>query len=1343
MPKLPPHLRAFDDAKAARTMVYDNTLSALERRFPVEDDDFRLELLKPRYVGDGDFDLEAQKKALISGRQLRRNIEGTWRLTDKKTNTVLDERKDTVLRVPYYTDRGTVIFNGNEYSVLNQSRLRPGAYTRIMRTGEVETQFNVKPGTGRGFRLHMDPDTGVFKTVVGQASIPTYPLLKTLGVDDGTLAQAWGADILAANRAKTDKRALRKYYDRFAGRNAVADASDDDMKQWLRENLAKTELDPETVERTLGLRGVTNLTPAAVVRATERMLAVNRGEEKPDDRDALMFSSIHGVEDLIPERIDRDAGRLAKNLLFRIKRDRNLSRLRAAALDPYIYDAKEGFLLGSRLAQPLEETSPISTLEQMQRITKLGVGGIGSSEAVTMDARMLNPSHAGFVDPVMGPESENLGIDSRIAYRTFKGNDSKIYAEFKNPATNRTGFYTPADTYDKVVAFPGEMGSDSDIVSALQRGEIVSVPKSEVDLEIPSLSHMFSSNNNLEIMPTAVQAERLFYGGKFWSQYLPQVEGEVPLVDTLMPDGKDTFSEHYGRAVGTMKSGVGGVVVKSDDSGVVVKDSDGKTHKYGLVKDLPFNRLTAVSYSPSVKVGDSVEVGDMIAHTNFTDAKTGAFNMGRNLKTVVAAFRGMGFEDGHIISETAAKKLATQRLEGFDRETRHGVEIGKNRFASLFPGTYVKDQLAKLDDNGVANIGAVLEKGDPIVLATGPKLLTAADAQLGKLHSVLRNAHTDKSVVWEHDYQGRVTDTHVGATGAKVNVASSPPVQIADKLSPRFGLKGVVAQILSDDKMPSDAATNEPYEIILNPAAIPSRVAPGQIVELALAKVAKATGKQVRIPAEAPKEGWQQWASNLLEEHGISESADAFDPETGKTIKGMGDGYVYVSAFHHLADKKLSARGDEGGYTSDMQPAKGGYTGGKRVSGMDVASLLGHGALEVLRDAVTVRGTKDDDFWRTLRAGRPLPEPKVPFVYDKFLNTLRAGGVNVTEKGDVVGIMPMTDTAISELAKSELDPENPGAMVDANFNPVPGGLFDPGKTGGPEGRKWSYIKLREPMPNPVMEEPIRRVLGLKVKQMRDILSGAEELGGLTGGAALKKALSEIDVDSEIKRQRDLVTKTRGANRDNAVKVIGYLEAAKKQKIRPGEWVLTRVPVLPPIFRPVSRLGDMALQADLNDLYKDVMVVNNNLRDQRQHFPDKDLGEDKLRLYDAVTAVMGLGESITPEGQARKIKGAIRQVIGTSPKTGAFQSKVLSKAVGAVGRGVITGDRNLDMDSIGIPEDAAWSLYKDFVIRDLVRAGYPLDRAMELTDNRDPKAKSMLEREMSRRPVIADRAPAPS
>ena len=94
-------------------------------------------------------------------------------------------------------------------------------------------------------------------------------------------------------------------------------------------------------------------------------------------------------------------------------------------------------------------------MDQHHRVTKLGQGGIPSSESITAEARDVNPGQAGFIDLVAGPESEKIGVDARYAYNTFKGNDGQVYGEF-NDRAGKPAYLRPQDLRGKTLAFPGQ-----------------------------------------------------------------------------------------------------------------------------------------------------------------------------------------------------------------------------------------------------------------------------------------------------------------------------------------------------------------------------------------------------------------------------------------------------------------------------------------------------------------------------------------------------------------------------------------------------------------------------------------------------------------------------------------------------------------------------------------------------------------------------------------------------------------------------------------------------------------------------------------------------------------------
>ena len=414
----------------------------------------------------------------------------------------------------------------------------------------------------------------------------------------------------------------------------------------------------------------------------------------------------------------------------------------------------------------------------------------------------------------------------------------------------------------------------------------------------------------------------------------------------------------------------------------------------------------------------------------------------------------------------------------------------------------------------------------------------------------------------------------------------------------------------------------------------------------------------------------------------------------------------------------------------------------KRISILDLNALLSHGAIETIRDSKLVRGQKDDQRWLQVMQGLSPTHTKVPTAYRKFVAQLQSAGINVVRDGPRTHIMAMTDKDVNALAGDRELKNAETVDFGKGLKPVAGGLFDPVIAGGHGGENWSALRLHEPMPSPVMEEPIRRLLGLTKKEYEATIAGEHRLRTGTGPAAIAKALDEIDIDRDIGLARAVIGSTRGAKRDAAVRRLGYLKGAKLNDLHPRDWMLKRAPVLPAAFRPVSVLGDSGLPmvADANALYRELFDANKNLAELREQLGDEGVGPERLAVYRAFKAVTGLGDPVTRKSQQKNIRGALASVFSSSPKFGSVQRKLLSSTVDSVGRAVVTPDPDLDMDEIGLPEDKAFDVYAKHVVRRLKRRGLPITQALKELKDRSDTARQALTEEMAARPVIMNRAP---
>jgi DNA-directed RNA polymerase subunit beta len=1325
-----PTMRGFDDIKATRAAIFGGIHAAASALPPLTNQRHTLSISDIGWSDPEEFKaIKKQKEAILKGNTLSRGLQGTINLTDNATGQVIDSRRTTIAKVPYLTDRGTYILNGTEYTLANQMRLRPGVFTRITNSGDVESHVNVMPGKGVSHRYSLNPEKSIFNVSFGQASIPLMPLLKAMGASDKSIREAWGNDVYAANAVKDDPKYLDKIYSKIGRPKPGELLNEESKRKSIFDTMSGMEMDPDVTSATLG-QPFKNVSADSILAATRRILAIHKKEADPDDRDAMAYQNMYGPEDLFAERM-KSAYKIMRPMLWASSFKKNLSSFSPGFLTSHLNSA----ITSSGLGQPLEEVNPADLLNQVTRVSRLGEGGIPSLQAVPEEARNVQPSHFGFIDPLLTPESLKVGVDSRVAINSRKGIDGKVYSSFRDVKTGKDIWKTPQELSNSVIAFPNEMLDKTKTkVAALVGGKIKYVDRASVEYELPKMENAFNHLANMIPLKSATKGQRVMMGARMLTQALPIHNAEAPFVQSGMPNETDkSYEEAYGKHMGAIHSDVEGQVIKVDDDGVHIRGKDGKMYTQEIYNNLPFNRKTFLHNTPVVKVGDVINKGSLLAKSNYTDDK-GTAALGLNLRTAYIPYKGHNFEDAIVISEGAAKRLTSVHMYQHEIEHDKDTKQDKKSFLTLFPSEYEREVVDRLDNDGVIKPGSVVRKGDPILFQA--KMLSRAhNQQMGRS----KTGYSNNTVTWDHENEGIVTDVAQTKNGTSVTVKSLSQMKEGDKLSGRYGDKGVIAHVVPEDKMPRDSS-GRPFEVLLNPLGVITRTNPSQMIETALGKIAEKTGKRYAVKDFDTINDLTEYAINELKKHNLSDLEDIEDPETGKKIKGIFTGSRYFLKLHHTSESKGQGRGTGSGYTAEETPAKGGEEGSKRVSLMDVNALLSHGAHEVIRDAAAIRGQKNEDYWAAFMSGKSLPIPRVPLTYRKFMAQLQAAGINPVRNGSKTQLMAMTDKDVDTLSGNREIKRSDTVDWDKGLEPAGDGLFDVKLTGGHGGTNWSHVKLHEPMPNPVMEDPIRRVLGLTEDKFRNVLSGTMQLQGASGPGAIKNALRSINVDQEIMKARAVISSGRKSYRDDAVRKLAYLKSAKDLKIHPSDWVMSKVPVLPPLFRPVSVMTNNGLPmvGDANYLYKELIDTNNEMKEASKSFSD--IGDHRLALYDAFKAVTGLGDTTNPKLEKKGVKGILKQVFGDNPKFGTLQRKLLGSQVDMVGRAAITPNPELDMDEVGLPEDRAWSVYKPFIMRRLIRRGVDRFQAADMIEKKNSMAKDAMLAEMDARPVIITRAP---
>lgn len=974
-------------------------------------------------------------------------------------------------------------------------------------------------------------------------------------------------------------------------------------------------------------------------------------------------------------------------------------------------------------------------------LVRLGTGCAmwcgNSPDSIPASARSVQGSHFGFIDPTLTPESMSAGVDSRLSYHVRKGPNGEMYAPLRNAKTGAVEWKEPKDLYHSVIAFPNELRraqEEGDThVDAMYRGKMGSHPIGDVHYDLPDMESAFSPLANMVPMKEGMKGQRVAMAARMTTQALPLENAEAPLVQSGVPGSDQSFEHLYGVRMGAIRSERGGRVLATSPGEIQVQYDDGSKASIPLSQYRPNNRKTMFHQTPTVQMGDRFEPGGLLARSNYTDNQ-GRASLGLNARVAYAVARGSNYEDAIALSESMAKRLSSQHLYQHPVEhTEDTHKVSKHGWASIFPGVYNRKQLEALDDDGVVTPGRIVEFGDPLVLVANKRT-----GRVGAVSGSRSQSFRDQTETWTHHTPGVVTDVHKSDKGVNVAVHTVMPLQVGDKVSNRFGGKGVVGRVIPDHEMPV-GEDGRPVELLLNPLGVISRGNPNQVIETVLGKIAEKTGKPYIMQGFMHGQDLRKFAEQEMAKHGVKDLEDLHDPVTGAKLPQVLTGSTFLMKLHHTSESKEGERAF-GAYTQDASPAKGGPDGAKTWGMLHLNALLSHGATNVIADAHRVRGQRNTAYWAAVMSGRTPPDPEPSLVYDKFLSHLQGSGINPVRRGAKTHLMAMTNADIDSLAGDrELKNAETVDWNHANLAPVVGGLFDEKTFGGASGNRWGKISLDEPMPNPVMEEPIRRLLGLTSAKFRDVLSGKAQLNNQTGPAAISEALSRIDVSKELEKARYTLRNGRKTERDTAIRKLGFLLGSEKTGVHPKDWMWNAVPVLPPKFRPVSKMSNgVPMVADANYLYRELFEAKRLAKQGLAAFGNN--GDERLNLYDTMKAVAGLGDPTSEKLQQQQVKGLLRHVIGDSPKTGMMQRKLLGIRADLVGRGTVIPNPNLDMDQIAIPENMAWRVYQPFIVRHLVQRGMSPMRAATAVADKHAVARQALLGVMKERPVILDRSP---
>ncbi|MDQ5951297.1 MAG: DNA-directed polymerase subunit beta [Patescibacteria group bacterium] len=981
-------------------------------------------------------------------------------LTNKKTGEV--QTQEVFLGdIPKMTPIGTFVINGIERAVVTQLVRSPGVFfsgNTDSSTGRELYQAELRPKRGSWLEIAVGKKNVLTVKIDRRRKLPVTVLLRAMGYSTDEELMNLFADVssgdeyellkntLEKDMTKNREEALIEVYEKMRpGEPATLDTAQDYLKQMFFDarrydlgSVGRYKLN-RRLKIDVALDTIV-LTPEDVVATVQYLIKLQNGKGKTDDIDHLSNRRVRQIGELVQESAFRiGLIRLERSIREKMsltKTDEPLSPAALVNARPLIATISE-FFRRNRLSTILDQTNPLSEIDNLRRLSVMGTGGV-TRERASFSMRDINASQYSRIDPVRSPEGPNIGLVTYLSLYTRVNKFGFLEAPYQ-PVTEKNGkmkisdeiVYLSADDEEdhKITHRSIEVDKDNTItqewVPIRHMNAFLEGPVTDVEYIDVVPRQVIGTSASLIPFIAHDEANRALMGTHMQCQAVPLVRPQSPIVGTGMEEAVATAMNR------TVRAQNAGVVEYVDSTKVVIKldkttlkdmEADnyvsdisyieGDTEVYPIHKFVRTAQSTCYSQRPIVTVGEKIKKGEVIVDGPSADG--GELALGSNVTIAYTSFDGLGYEDAIVISDRLVKDDVLTSIQINEYKAKiMDTKLGPEELTNDIPNVS-EVYLSNLTPDGIIRIGSTVSSGDILVGKIAPKGETELSPEERLLRAIFGEKSRevrDTSLRMPHGEQGTVIDVQIldsdlgdeldPGTLKEVNVkvAQIRKITVGDKLAGRHGNKGVISKIVPAADMPH-LEDGSAVDVIISPLSVLARMNMGQLFEAHAGWAAQKLGYKIAVPAFEQFEESKIWSE--LERAGlpVSGKAQLFDGRTGEaygepTTVGVG----YILKLTHMVEDKMHAR-STGPYSLVTQQPLGGKAqmGGQRLGEMEVWALEAHRAAHTLQEMLTI---KSDDVRGRAKAfeaivkGTDIPAPTVPESFRVLMRELNSLAIDV------------------------------------------------------------------------------------------------------------------------------------------------------------------------------------------------------------------------------------------------------------------------------------------------------------------------------------------------------------
>jgi len=483
----------------------------------------------------------------------------------------------------------------------------------------------------------------------------------------------------------------------------------------------------------------------------------NKPGVEVDDIDHLGNRRVRAVGELLENQFRIGLVRMEKTVRERMGLAEKASSVQDIINSKPVNAAVKEFFTSSQLSQFMDQTNPLSEVTNKRRLSALGPGGL-TRERAGSEVRDVHPTHYGRICPVETPEGQNVGLIASLAsfarvnelgfietpYRKVVNGQVVVETDENGHEQQQVEYLMALDEKGKkIVEAATELNENfefaNDFVIARRDGDVLMFDKNDIDLMDVGANQMVSVAASLVPFLENDDANRALMGSNMQRQAVPLLRSRAPLVGTGM-------ERIVARDSGvTTRARNSGIITDVDSKRIVLQTTNmdgeigGDVEIYSLTKFRRSNQSTCINQRPLVRIGDQVDVGDIIADGPATHY--GELALGQNPVVAFMPWQGYNFEDSILISEKLVQQDAytSIHIEEFEVAARD-TKLGPEEITSDIPGVG-EDKRRDLDDSGIIRVGAYVRPGDILVGKTTPE----GEKQLTGEERLVRNVFGEKA----------------------------------------------------------------------------------------------------------------------------------------------------------------------------------------------------------------------------------------------------------------------------------------------------------------------------------------------------------------------------------------------------------------------------------------------------------------------------------------------------------------------------------------------------------------------------------------------------------------------